>query len=160
MPQSIGQRGDVWVKGPNILSHYWKNQEETDKVLIDGWYNTGDIGFQDNDGFYWIVDRSKDVVISGGENIYPAEIEMASMLHPLINAIAVVGRPHEKWGETPVAFVEVHAGNDLSLSDYQSFLADHLAKFKHPTELIVIDELPRNSLGKIEKAQLRKRVTV
>lgn len=157
-PLAQGEHGDIWVKGPNILSHYWKNAGETAKVLVDDWYNTGDIGFEDADGFFWIVDRSKDVVISGGENIYPAEVEMASMRHPDISAIAVVGREHAKWGETPVAFVELVDGAELSLAEYQAFLAAHLAKFKHPTNLVVVEQLPRNSLGKVEKAVLRKRL--
>ena len=84
----VGERGDVWVWGDNIFSGYWRDQKETDKVLVDGWYNTGDVGYVDDEGYYWIVDRSKDVIISGGENIYPAEIEAASLNHPAIAAIA------------------------------------------------------------------------
>lgn len=153
-----GDHGDVWVRGENILSHYWRNEEETNKVLVDGWYNTGDIGFVDPDGFYWIVDRSKDVVISGGENIYPAEIELASLEHPAISAVAVVGQKHEKWGETPIAVIEIQPGSTIDLEEYQEFLKDRLAKFKHPKALLIVDQLPRNGMGKIEKSVLRQQV--
>jgi len=153
-----GKHGDVWVQGPNILSHYWRDEEETAKVLIEGWYNTGDIGFVDPDGFYWIIDRSKDVVISGGENIYPAEIELASLEHPAISAVAVVGQKHDRWGETPVAVVEINSGCHLDLEEYQDFLKDKLAKFKHPKTLMIVEQLPRNGMGKIEKSVLRRQV--
>lgn len=153
-----GEHGDIWVRGDNILTHYWRNEEETSKVLIDGWYNTGDIGFVDADQHYWIVDRSKDVIISGGENIYPAEIEAASMEHPAIAAIAVVGRQDAKWGETPVAAVELASGTQLDLESYQLFLKDRLARYKHPKDLLVLAQLPRNGMGKIEKSVLREQV--
>ncbi len=155
---ATGEHGDIWVKGDNILTHYWRNEEETAQVLVDGWYNTGDIGFEDSDGFYWIVDRSKDVVISGGENIYPAEIEAASLAHPAIAEIAVVGQKHERWGETPVAVVEIHTGHRIDLDEYQNFLADRLARFKHPKGLVIVDQLPRNGMGKIEKSVLRDQI--
>ncbi len=155
---ATGEHGDIWVKGDNILSHYWRNEKETAQVLVEGWYNTGDIGFIDDDGFYWIVDRSKDVVISGGENIYPAEIEAASLEHPAIAAIAVIGQKHERWGETPVAVIEIHAGHKIDLDDYQNFLADRLARFKHPKGLVIVDQLPRNGMGKIEKSVLRDQI--
>ena len=153
-----GEHGDIWVRGKNILSHYWRSPDETAKVLVDDWYNTGDVGYVDEKGFYWIVDRSKDVVISGGENIYPAEIELTSQEHPAISAIAVVGRKDKKWGETPVAFVELHKDQNLSLKDYHLFLSDKLAKFKHPKALLIVEQLPRNAMGKIEKSVLRKQI--
>ncbi|MEP1206526.1 MAG: AMP-binding protein [Rhizobiaceae bacterium] len=157
-PLAIGDHGDVWVKGDNILSRYWRNEEETAKVLVDGWYNTEDIGYVDTEGFYWIVDRSKDVIISGGENIYPAEIELASLEHPAITAVAVVGQKHQRWGETPVAVVELADGTHIDLQDYQAFLSSRLAKFKHPKALLIVDQLPRNGMGKIEKSVLRQQV--
>ena len=92
------ERGDIWVRGPNIMSHYWRSETETAEVLVDGWYNTGDIGYRDPDGFFWVVDRSKDMIISGGENIYPAEVERVALEHPAIAAVAIVGRPDPRWG--------------------------------------------------------------
>ena len=155
---ATNENGDIWVKGPNILSAYWRNQEETDLVLQDGWYNTGDIGHIDEDGFYWIVDRSKDVIISGGENIYPAEVEAVALQHPSIKAIAVVGKRDPHWGETPVAAVELRENTTLEQADFKAFLKDKIAKFKQPKSIVVFDVLPRNGMGKIEKSDIRKSV--
>ncbi len=154
-----GMPGEIWVRGENILSGYWRNKDETAKVLVDGWYNTGDIGKIDADGFYWIVDRSKDVVISGGENIYPAEIEAVALQHPAITAIAVVGKADPHWGETPVAAVEIQPGHSLTLADLQTFLTDQIAQYKHPKSLLILDALPRNVMGKVEKSALRKMIS-
>lgn len=151
--------GEIWVRGANILSGYWRSEEETTKVLVDGWYKTGDIGKVDGQGFYWIVDRSKDVIISGGENIYPAEVEAVASQHPAIAAIAVIGRPDPHWGETPVAAVELEDGHSLELEDLRAFLDGKLARYKYPKSLVRFNTLPRNGLGKIEKAALRKKVT-
>lgn len=156
---ATGQRGEVWVRGKNILSGYWRDEDQTSKVLINGWYNTGDVGYADKSGFYWIVDRSKDVIISGGENIYPAEIEMASLQHPSITAICVVGGKHEHWGETPVAVVELADGSSLTLREYHRFLSQRLARFKHPSQLTIVESLPRNSLGKVQRAVVRERIS-
>ncbi len=155
-----GKQGEIWVKGPNILSGYWRNEEETRKVLVDGWYNTGDIGYCDPDGYYWIVDRAKDVIISGGENIYPAEVEAACALHPSVAVVAIVGRADERWGETPVAAVELNAGTSLTLDELQSFLDDKIARYKRPTDVVIYDELPRNTMGKLDKPTLRKQIAV
>jgi len=156
LPCKIGQAGEIWVSGDNILSGYWCNDIETKEVLIDGWYNTGDVGYFDESGYYWIVDRVKDVIISGGENIYPAEVEAVSAQHKAIAAIAVVGKPHDKWGETPVAMIELHTGADLSETQYLDFLQDRLARYKQPRSVIFMEKLPRNVMGKIEKPTLRK----
>ena len=153
-----GENGDLWVKGPNILSGYWRNQNETDLVLQNGWYNTGDIGHIDEDGFYWIVDRSKDVIISGGENIYPAEVENVALQHPSIKAIAVVGKSDPRWGETPVAAIELNPNTTLDDVGFKEFLTDKIAKFKQPKSIVIFDTLPRNGMGKIEKSAIRKRV--
>ena len=152
----MGEDGEIWVKGPNILSAYWRNPSETDLVLRDGWYNTGDVGRCDEDGFYWIIDRTKDVIISGGENIYPAEIESVGLEHPAIAAIAVVGKPDPVWGETPVAVIELESEQSLDQSEFLSFLKEKIAKFKQPKELVILDALPRNGMGKIEKSAIRK----
>ncbi len=153
-----GENGDLWVKGPNILSGYWRDQSETDLVLQNGWYNTGDIGHIDDDGFYWIVDRSKDVIISGGENIYPAEVESAALQHPSIRSIAVVGKSDFRWGETPVAAIELNPNTALDEHEFKEFLAGKIAKFKQPKSIVIFDTLPRNGMGKIEKSTIRKSV--
>ena len=157
-PSDVNEPGEIWVRGPNVMSGYWRDEAETAKVLIDGWYNTGDIGRCDSDGFYWIVDRSKDVIISGGENIYPAEVEAVSLEHPAIAAIALVGKPDEKWGETPVAVIELKSGVALSEGEYLAFLQDRLARYKQPKAVVVKESMPRNSMGKIEKSILREEV--
>ncbi|MEM7300571.1 MAG: AMP-binding protein [Pseudomonadota bacterium] len=155
---AVGDRGVVYVHGENLMSHYWRSEEETSAVLNDGWYNTGDIGVADEDGYYWIVDRAKDMIISGGENIYPAEIEAVSLEHPAISAIAVVGKPHDVWGETPVAVIELGTGAALSADEYLEFLQNRIARYKQPRSVVFLDELPRNVMGKIEKPVLRKMV--
>ena len=150
--------GEIWTKGPNIMSGYWRSQAETDLVLQDGWYNTGDIGHCDEDGFFWIVDRSKDVIISGGENIYPAEVEAVALKHPAIAAIAVVGRSDLHWGETPVAAIELKPGRALDESELRNFFENRLARFKQPKSILFFEQLPRNGMGKIEKAAIRAMV--
>ncbi|MDD9910045.1 MAG: AMP-binding protein [Ahrensia sp.] len=157
-PCADGENGEIWVRGDNVMSHYWRNPQQTAQVLVDGWYNTGDIGHRDADGFFWIVDRSKDVIISGGENIYPAEVEAVALQHPAIAAIAVVGKPDPHWGETPVAAVETKPGTMLTEVDFTRFFEDKLARYKQPKSLLVFDQLPRNAMGKIDKVALRKHV--
>ncbi|MFD0916080.1 class I adenylate-forming enzyme family protein [Pseudahrensia aquimaris] len=158
--KSLGtdEAGDIWVRGPNVMQGYWRQPEETDKVLVDGWYNTGDIGRRDKEGFYWIIDRSKDVIISGGENIYPAEVEAASLEHEAIAAVAVVGRPDARWGETPVAVIETKAGQSLTEETFLAFLQERIARYKQPKSVVFMDALPRNVMGKVEKSVLRQMV--
>lgn len=155
-PCSDRENGEIWVSGPNILSGYWMNETETDKVLVDGWYNTGDIGHRDSNGYYWIVDRSKDVIISGGENIYPAEIEACLQQHPAIAAVAVVGRADDRWGEVPVAAVELHENEEFTFETMTHFLQNRIARYKFPKSLMPFSPLPRNAMGKIEKPVLRQ----
>ena len=126
--------------------------------MIDGWYNTGDIGYVDENRNYWIVDRAKDVIISGGENIYPAEVEAAVVQHPAVSVVSVVGKPDSHWGETPVAALELNNNQSLTIDELNRFLENKLARYKRPKELLVLDALPRNVMGKIEKAELRKLV--
>lgn len=151
-----GETGEILVKGPNVMSGYWRNEDATRDVFVEGYYRTGDLGYRDQDGFFTIVDRLRDMIISGGENIYPAEVEAVSLTHPAIAAIAIVGKPDPHWGETPVAYAELIDGAELDLSGYIEFLNERLARYKHPSTLIIRNPLPRNSMGKIEKAVLRE----
>ncbi len=153
------QWGEIWVKGHNILTSYWNEPEETAKVLVGGWYNTGDVGYKDEGENYWVVDRSKDIIISGGENIYPAEVEAAIIQHPNVAVVAVVGKCDPRWGETPVAAVELMNVATLTVEELNTFLEDKLARYKQPKELMIIDALPRNALGKIEKSVIRDMVS-
>jgi len=148
--------GEVWVRGPNVMAGYWNRPEATAEVLDDdGWFRTGDVAFVDEDGFLYIADRVKDMIISGGENVYPAEVESVLFDHPAVTDVAVVGTPDERWGETVTAVVVVAPGKSLSLEELREFAADRLARYKLPRRVEVIDALPRSASGKVLKFQLR-----
>ncbi|MFA7499093.1 MAG: long-chain fatty acid--CoA ligase, partial [Leucobacter sp.] len=154
-----GQTGEMWVQGPNVSVGYWNNPEATSAAFTsDGWFRTGDIGYVDADGYFFIVDRLKDMIISGGENIYPAEIENALNAHPNITDAAVVGVPHEKWGETVCAVVSF-AKDPLSLEELREFLSGRIARYKLPSRLVITDVVTRNGAGKLDKVQIRREIT-
>ena len=139
------------------MDGYWKNPEETEKVFKDGWLHTGDVARQDDQGFLFIVDRVKDMVLTGGENVYPAEVESVLYEHPAVAEVAVIGLPDERWGEAVVAVVVSREGNTLTLEDLRQFAGPSLARFKLPTRLEVVEALPRNPAGKVLKFELRER---
>ncbi|GAA5036081.1 long-chain fatty acid--CoA ligase [Microbacterium fluvii] len=150
--------GELWVRGPNVSSGYWNNPEATAAAFTpEGWFRTGDIGYRDADGYFFIVDRLKDMIISGGENVYPAEIENVLNAHPMITDVAVVGVPDEKWGEAVCAVVSLREGT-ISLDEVRDFAALSIARYKLPTRLLVWDEVPRNGAGKLDKPTIRPRV--
>ena len=151
---SPGESGEIYVKGNNTLSYYWNNQEATDTSLVDGWFRTGDVAHQDDEGFYWFDDRLKHVVISGGENIYPAELERVIREIPGVDEVAVVARSDERWGEVPVAVVVGSVNRDTVLRSCES-----LARFKRPKDVVFVDALPRNALGKIQVQEVRKLIS-
>ncbi|MEL6360736.1 MAG: long-chain-fatty-acid--CoA ligase [Pseudomonadota bacterium] len=151
-----GEVGEIVCKSGFVMDAYWNKPEATEKVIRDGWYWSGDAGRIDENGFLFVVDRIKDMIISGGENIYPAEIENALSSHPAVLECAIVGKPDEKWGEVVKAFVVKRAGEDLSEDDVVAFLKDRIASFKLPKEVAFIPNLPRNPSGKILKTDLRK----
>jgi fatty-acyl-CoA synthase len=152
------QNGEVCVRGPNVMKGYWRRPEATALVVDpEGWFHTGDVGYFDDDGFLYIADRVKDMVITGGENVYPAEVENVLHEHPLIDDVAVIGLPDERWGEAVVAIVVPANGPDITLEDLRDFAGARLARYKLPTRLETVDELPRNPAGKILKFQLRER---
>jgi len=140
------------------LTRYWNNPSATAKSLRDGWFHTGDVGYRRADGCYVVVDRKTDIVISGGENIYPAEIERALEEHPAVAEIAVVGRPDPRWGEAPVAFIVRRGATEFGAAEALASLDGKLARFKWPQEFHFVESLPRNALGKIQKAKLRARL--
>lgn len=148
--------GEILVAGPSLLDRYWSNAPATEEALRDGWFHSGDIGYRRPDGCFVVVDRKKDIVISGGENIYPAEIEAELERWPDIVEVAVVGQPDAKWGETPVAFVVARA--DLTEAEILSRLDGRLARFKWPRAVRFVESLPRNAMGKIQKSELRARL--
>ncbi|MEO8814778.1 MAG: long-chain fatty acid--CoA ligase [Mycobacterium sp.] len=156
-PVPPGTRGEICVRGPQVMAGYWRNPQATAAVIDgDGWFHTGDIGQADDDGYIWVVDRVKDMVISGGENVYPAEVEDVLYGHPAIAEVAVLGTPHEKWGEAVTAVVVLRGDTTLTLEQLREFARGKLAVFKIPLRLEFIDELPRTQSGKVVKYQLRE----
>ncbi len=149
-------RGEVCVRGPNVMKGYW-NQPVATAGAIDreGWFHPGDLGYLDEDGFLYIVDRVKDMVLTGGENVYPAEVESALFQHPAVADVAVVGVPDERWGEAVVAIAVVKDNASLTLEDLREVGGRSLARYKLPTRLEVVDALPRNPAGKVLKFELR-----
>ena len=151
-----GEVGEIVTRSGFVMDGYWRRKDATEQAIKDGWYWTGDAGRFDEDGYLYVVDRVKDMIISGGENIYPAELENALAAHPAIAEAAIVGMPDDKWGEIVRAFVVKRPGKDLSAEDVVSFLGERLAKFKLPRQVDFLGALPRNPSGKILKTELRK----
>lgn len=149
------EAGEVLVRGPHIMREYWNRPDATAEAIKDGWLHTGDSAIMDNDGYVYIQDRIKDMVISGGENVYPAEIEAVLMTHPDIVEAGVIGKESAKWGESPFAIV-VRQTDSLSENDVLKFCSDKLAKFKQPKGVAFIETIPRNPSGKILKRVLRE----
>ncbi len=150
-----GAVGEIIVKGDTVMSGYWNNPEATAKSLRKGWLWTGDVGAFDEDGFLTLKDRSKDMIISGGSNIYPREIEDVLNLHPAVAECSVVGRPHPEWGEEVVAFVVTRPGAVLTAAELDQLCLDNIARFKRPKDYRFIEALPKNNYGKILKTELR-----
>jgi fatty-acyl-CoA synthase len=153
-----GEPGEILIRGPNILIEYWGDEEATHAALRDGWYHSGDIGYRDEEGFYYVVDRKKDMIISGSENIYPAELEAVLDECEDIAEAAVVARPDERWGEVAVAVVVPKQGAALDREAVLALYADRLARYKHPRDVVFVDALPRNVMGKILKFEIREMV--
>jgi fatty-acyl-CoA synthase len=158
----VGDVGEIVYRAPTLMAGYWNNPKATAEAFAGGWFHSGDLVRQDEEGYVWVVDRKKDMIISGGENIYCAEVENALAAHPAIVEVAVIGRPDEKWGEVPVAVVSLSAvaSQSFDLADLDQFLTERLARYKHPKALEVVDALPRNPAGKVLKTELRARFGV
>lgn len=154
----IGEVGEIVYRAPTLMSGYWNNAQATAEAFAGGWFHSGDLVRMDSEGYIWVVDRKKDMIISGGENIYCAEVENVLAAHPDIVEVAVIGRADDKWGEVPIAVAAVRQGATpgLRLEDLDEFLTERLARYKHPKGLQVVDALPRNPAGKVLKTELRK----
>jgi fatty-acyl-CoA synthase len=151
--------GEIWVRGPNVMRGYWNDPAATAAALTpDGWFRTGDLARVDDSGYYWIMGRSKDVIISGGENIYPAELENILADCPEIAEAAVIGVEDAKWGEAACACVVLKEKKNLNEKEVLELFGNRLAKFKHPRRVVFLDRLPRNAMGKVQKAELRRLV--
>jgi long-chain acyl-CoA synthetase len=152
----VGQVGEIVVRGDTVMKGYWRNPEATAQTLRDGWLYTGDMGCFDADGFLTLKDRSKDLIISGGSNIYPREIEEVLLLHPSVNEASVVGRRHPEWGEEVVAFVAARAGCRVDPEELDALCLQHIARFKRPRHYRLVPALPKSHYGKVLKTQLRE----
>jgi malonyl-CoA/methylmalonyl-CoA synthetase len=150
----VGEVGEIWLKGPNVTPGYWRKPRETESVFVNGWFRTGDLGKKDKDGYYYITDRLKHIIISGGENISPKEIESVINQHPQVLESCIVGISDEKWGEKVVAAVVLKPGASLEAREIQDHCKKHLLDWKCPKEIFLLEELPRNRMGKVIKEEV------
>jgi long-chain acyl-CoA synthetase len=150
-----GGVGEICVRGEVVMQGYWHRPDATAAAIRQGWLHTGDVGVFDEDGFLTLKDRVKDLIISGGSNIYPREVEEVLLLHEGVQEVSVVGHPHPEWGEEVVAFVACHAGSDVSEADLDRLCLDSIARFKRPKRYVFVAALPKNNTGKILKTALR-----
>ncbi len=157
-PLPEGEAGEIMVRGATVMPGYWRNDTATAKTIVDGWLWTGDVGHMDEDGYVAMQDRSKDLIISGGTNIYPREVEEALMTHDGVAEVSVVGRPNPEWGEDVVAFVVRTPDALVSEADLDAHCLSQIARFKRPKAYYWLDELPKNNYGKVLKAELRARL--
>ncbi|KAB2886709.1 MAG: long-chain fatty acid--CoA ligase, partial [Kofleriaceae bacterium] len=149
---------ELALRGPHVCAGYWRRPDATAHALRDGWFHTGDIVRRDGDGFHHVVGRAKDMIISGGENVYAAEVEAVLLDHPAVAEAALVGAPDETWGEVGVAAVISRPGAHASADELLAFCQGRLARFKIPRRIVFVDDFPRTALGKPQKAALRRQV--
>jgi fatty-acyl-CoA synthase len=157
---SVGQPGELWIKGPHVCCGYWRNPKATEESITDGWFHTGDMATCDEDGFYTIVGRYKDMIKSGGENIYAAEVENVFRDHPAVADAALIGIPDEKWGEIGLMLVILKPGLTATVDELLEFCRARLARFKVPKRVEFTDTFPYTPYGKVEKAKLREQHAV
>ncbi|MCC6452151.1 MAG: AMP-binding protein, partial [Acidobacteria bacterium] len=151
-----GELGEIVLRGPNIFRGYFKNEDATKKAFEGGWFHTGDIGYRDADGFFFIADRKSDMIIRGGENIYPREIDELLFTHPAVASAAAIGVPDELYGEEVEAFVVLRDGKTVSEADLIEFCREHLADYKCPKRIHFLAEIPKGPTGKLLKRELAK----
>ena len=151
-----GEIGEIIATGPNVMKEYWNMPAQTSEAIVNGVLHTGDLGYMDEDGFVYLVDRAKDMYRSGAENVYPAEVEAVLADHPKIELVAIIGIPDHKWGETGKAYIQCRPGEDITLAEVHEFLAGNVAKYKIPTCMEILDAMPTTVWGKLKKAELKK----
>jgi len=156
-PAAPGEIGEILAKGPTVMSGYWNQPEATEKTIVNGVLHTGDLGYMDEEGYFYIVDRAKDMYRSGGENVYPAEVEKVLIGHPKISNAAIIGVPDEKWGETGMAFIQPAPNQRPTEKEIRGFLKDKVARFKHPQHIKFVDELPLTATTKVKKVELKQK---
>ena len=153
-----GEAGEILVRGDTVMRGYWRNPDASSDTLRNGWLHTGDVGSFDEDGFLTLRDRSKDLIISGGSNVYPREVEEVLLRHPVVSEVSVVGRPHPEWGEDVVAFVVARDGKSIDERELDELCLGHIARFKRPKQYFFVADLPKNHYGKVLKTALRQRL--
>jgi long-chain acyl-CoA synthetase len=151
---SQGEVGEIVIKGPNVMKGYWRKDEETQKAIKNGWFHTGDMAKVDDEGYFFIVDRKKEMILRGGYNVYPREIEEVLYEHPAIEEVAVVGVPDDKMGEEVGAAVVLKKGEDVSADEIKAYVKDQVASYKYPRKIWFVDELPKGPTGKILKREV------
>jgi acyl-CoA synthetase (AMP-forming)/AMP-acid ligase II len=156
-PVPDGEVGEIYVRTDKVMAGYWRNDQATTEAIVDGWLRPGDLARRDGDGYFFIMGRAKDMLISGGVNIYPMEIEAVLYEYPGISDVAVIGAPDPEWGEVPVAYLTLHEGVELDSDDIRAFCSERLSRIKVPRLFLAIDEFPRTENGKIRKRDLRTR---
>ena len=154
-PVAPGERGEICARSSLVMAGYWKNPEETARTLRNGWLHTGDIGFLDDDGFLHIVDRAKDMIITGGFNVYSTEVEQAVLAHDAVQDCAVIGLPDDKWGERVVVVVQPHPGATVDADELTAFVKQRIGSVKAPKEVHVWADLPRSKVGKVLKTEIK-----
>jgi long-chain acyl-CoA synthetase len=155
-PLPVGEVGEIVVRGHNVMKGYWKRPEATAEAIRDGWFHTGDLGRTDQDGYFYIVDRKKDMIIRGGYNVYPREVEEVLYEHPQIREAAVIGMPDERWGEEIGAAVVLHEGERLEAQEVSDYVKERIAAYKYPRIVWFVDELPKGPTGKILKREIAR----
>jgi acyl-CoA synthetase (AMP-forming)/AMP-acid ligase II len=154
-----GERGEIVIRGSLVMAGYYKNPEATAEASRFGWHHTGDIGYFGDDGYLYIVDRAKDMVITGGFNVYSTEVEQALMAHPAVQDCAVVGLPDEKWGERITAVLQLLPGQEVELSEVTAFVKARIGSVKTPKQVEVWPDLPRSKIGKVLKTEIKKQLS-
>jgi acyl-CoA synthetase (AMP-forming)/AMP-acid ligase II len=154
---AAGVVGEICGRGPMLMPGYYKRPDLTAAAVKDGWLHSGDLGYVDDDGFLYLVDRMKDMIISGGVNVYPRDIEEIVVQHPAVQEAAIFGIPHDKWGETPLAAVVLHRPGEISPEELRSWINERVAaKFQRVHDVVILDEFPRNAAGKTLKRVMRE----
>jgi fatty-acyl-CoA synthase len=152
----VGEVGEFLLKGPTVTPGYWNNPAATSQTIKDGWFHTGDLVRMDEEGFVYVVDRVKNMYISGAENVYPAEVEYLLRKHPAIDEVAIIGVPDPKWGETGKAFIVIKKDNKVTAAEIIAYCSERLAKYKIPKHVVFLNELPKNHAGKIDRKKLKE----
>ena len=156
-PVEPGEAGELVLRGPHVCSGYWQRPEETAGAFREGWFHTGDMARRDDAGFYTITGRFKDMIISGGENVYAAEVEAVALEHPGVTQAALIGRPDEKWGEVGLMIVVLSGNSAVTADELRAYCRARLAAYKVPKEVVFTDSLPVSAYGKVEKQKLKER---